>query len=112
MRLKHRITYYCIQTCTEKTCLEIVSTRTILLNYYNSKGNLNTHLYKNNIDSVQKISCMTKKSEYVFTSLFAECPLPSRVATKLADTIQSVAALAVLATSFGAIDTISTGLTL
>ena len=64
------------------------------------------------MDSVQKIDYMTKQIfEYVITSLFAECARPSRMATKLADAIKSVAASAVLATSFGAADTISTGLT-
>ena len=52
-----------------------------------------------------------KISEYVITSLFAECLRPSRMATELADAIKSFAAFAVLATSFGAADTISTGLT-
>ena len=59
---------------------------------------------------VQKLN-MAKISEYVITSLLAECPLPSRMTTKLTDAIKSVAALAVLATSLGAAETISTGLT-
>ena len=58
-----------------------------------------------------KIVTSQKISVYVITSLLAELPRPSRMATKLADAIKSVAALAVLATSFGAADTISTGLT-
>ena len=68
-------------------------------------------LYKNNMDSRLKIVYIKKISVYVITSLFAECARPSRMATKLADAIKSVATLAVLATSFGAADTISTGLT-
>ena len=67
--------------------------------------------YKNNMDYVQKIVYMTKISEYIITSLFAECPCPSRLATKLADAIKSVAVLAVWTTGFGAVAAISTGLT-
>ena len=65
---------------------------------------------QNNINYVQKLN-MTKISEYVITSLLAECPFPSRMATKLADAIESVAALAVLASRFGAAETILTGST-
>ena len=64
-----------------------------------------------NMDSLQIIVYMTKISEYIITSFFAECARPSRLATKLADAIKSVAALAVWTTRFGAVCAISTGLT-
>ena len=38
-------------------------------------------------------------TDYVITSLFAECPRPSWMASKLTDAIKSVAALAILATA-------------
>ena len=108
--LKQRITYHCVYTCTEKTCLAIISTRTILLNIYNKVFWIGNYTKMTWI-LCRKLFIWQKISKYVFTSLFAECPRPSRMATKLADAIKSVAALAVLATSFGAADTISTGLT-
>ena len=106
--LKRRIKCHFVRTCTEKTCLYIVSTKTILLNHYNEEfciGGYTIWIMCRKLITWQKIS------EYVITSLFAECPCPSRIATKFADAIKSVATSAVLATSFGAADTISTGLT-
>ena len=35
--LKQQITYHCVHTCTERTCLDSVSTRTILSNHYNKE---------------------------------------------------------------------------
>ena len=108
--LKQQITYHCVHTCTEKTYLDSVSTRTILLNHYNKV--LCIGGYTKTIWILYwKLFTSQKISEYVITSLFAECLRPSRMATELADAIKSVAAFAVLATSFGAADTISTGLT-
>ena len=88
-------------------CLDIVSTRTILLNHLNKEFWIGSHKKK------LIIFCLydQKITVYVITSLFAECPRPSWMASKLTDAIKSVAALAILATSFGAADTISTGLT-